>query len=170
MKIYTKTGDNGETSLVGGVRILKSDARLEAYGTIDELNSFIGLLRSKTLSENDFLLEIQQNLFIVGGYLATDQSRTKLRDSFALSEKVITTIEEKIDEMQKKLPPLDNFVIPGENELSSLSHVCRTITRRAERHIYRLNGNGNMNIDKNLKIYMNRLSDFFFLYARMLSK
>ena len=168
MKIYTKTGDNGETSLVGGVRILKSDARLEAYGTIDELNSFIGLLRSKTLSENDFLLEIQQNLFIVGGYLATDQSRTKLRDSFVLSEKVITTIEEKIDEMQKKLPPLDNFVIPGENELSSLSHVCRTITRRAERHIYRLNGN--MNIDKNLKIYMNRLSDFFFLYARMLSK
>ena len=168
MKIYTKTGDNGETSLVGGVRILKSDARLEAYGTIDELNSFIGLLRSKTLSENDVLLEIQQNLFIVGGYLATDQSRTKLRDSFVLSEKVITTIEEKIDEMQKKLPPLDNFVIPGENELSSLSHVCRTITRRAERHIYRLNGN--MNIDKNLKIYMNRLSDFFFLYARMLSK
>ncbi|MBO5850032.1 MAG: cob(I)yrinic acid a,c-diamide adenosyltransferase [Paludibacteraceae bacterium] len=168
MKIYTKTGDNGETSLVGGVRILKSDARLEAYGTIDELNSFIGLLRSKTLSENDFLLEIQQNLFIVGGYLATDQSRTKLRDSFVLSEKVITTIEEKIDEMQKKLPPLDNFVIPGENELSSLSHVCRTITRRAERHIYRLNRN--MNIDKNLKIYMNRLSDFFFLYARMLSK
>lgn len=166
MKIYTKTGDNGETSLVGGKRISKSDMRLEAYGTIDELNSFVGLLRAKSTFETDFLLKIQRNLFIVGGCLATDSTCSK--KTFSVSEKIITEIEQKMDEMQKNLSPLTSFVIPGENELSSLSHICRTITRRAERHIYCLEKD--LDVDKNLKIYINRLSDFFFLYARILSE
>lgn len=168
MKIYTKTGDNGETSLIGGKRILKSDMRLEAYGTIDELNSFLGLLRSKSSFENDFLLKIQQNLFIVGGCLATDTQSGSASSSLFVPEEIISEIEKKMDEMQKKLSPLTSFVVPGENELSSLSHICRTITRRAERHICCLEKD--LVIDKNLKIYINRLSDFFFLYARILSK
>ncbi len=168
MKIYTKTGDNGETSLVGGVRVSKSDIRLEAYGTIDELNSFLGLLRSKSSLEKDFLFKIQQNLFVVGGCLATDQRCTELKKSFVISEEAICEIEAKIDEMQKNLSPLKHFVIPGENELSSLSHICRTVTRRAERQICCMEKE--VDIDKNLKIYINRLSDFFFVYSRILSE
>ncbi len=168
MKVYTKTGDNGETSLVGGVRVSKCDIRLEAYGTIDELNSFLGLLRSKSSLEKDFLFKIQQNLFVVGGCLATDKRCEELKKSFMISDETIEEIEEKIDEMQKNLSPLKHFVIPGKNELSSLSHVCRTVARRAERQIYCMEKE--IDIDKNLKIYINRLSDFFFVYSRILSE
>lgn len=168
MKIYTKTGDNGETSLVGGVRVSKSDIRLEAYGTIDELNSFLGLLRSEVQDEKyqHFIFKIQNDLFTIGGYLATDTTLTPLHASLQLDEKEVYLIEEAIDDISKQLPPLKNFVIPGKSRISALCHVCRSVARRAERNIYILENT--VPISFVVKKYMNRLSDYLFVLARLM--
>lgn len=169
-KIYTKTGDNGSTSLLGGTKVPKDDWRLEAYGTVDELNSFIGLLSDKIISRVgnvstslDQLEQIQNDLFRIGSVLSYDHlGKMKIELSY-VSETDIEKLEKWIDEMQETLPELKNFIIPGGDEVISLCHICRTITRRAERKSihaiqYPL-----------ILIYLNRISDYFFVLARFLN-
>lgn len=170
MKIYTKTGDKGETSLVGGVRTSKNDIRLNAYGTIDELNSFLGLFRSKLtdVKEKNIILDIQNTLFCIGAHLATDKKTTKVSEFAKISDEKVSKLEELIDEIQKELPKLTEFIIYGEDELSSICHVCRAISRRAEREIITVNQIDT--VDNNIMEYMNRLSDFLFVLARFNTK
>ncbi len=168
MKIYTKTGDNGTTSLVGGKRVSKTDARLHAYGTIDELNSFLGLLKTKIEpDERPIIHEIQNTLLCIGANLATDTSTTTLHESAKISSKKIDILEKSIDEINQKLPKLTQFVVYGDNENSALCHVCRAIARRAERAILEIDNQEF--IDSELKKYINRLSDFLFVFARHLA-
>ena len=168
MKIYTKTGDKGTTSLVGGQRVSKTDIRLQAYGTVDELNAFLGLLKIKLSGEErDLIHTIQNTLMRVGANLATDATTTKLDESAKISLENITFLEENIDKMNDKLPKLSNFIIYGEEETSALCHICRAITRRAERII--LEAKDQVFIEDNTAIYMNRLSDFLFVLARFLT-
>ena len=169
MKIYTKTGDKGTTSLVGGQRVSKTDIRLQAYGTVDELNAFLGLLKTKLSGEErDLIHTIQNTLMRVSANLATDTTTTKLDDSAKISLENITFLEENIDKMNDKLPKLNNFIIYGEEEKSALCHVCRAIARRAERTI--IEASNQLFINENTIIYMNRLSDFLFVLARFLTK
>lgn len=171
MKIYTKTGDNGSTSLFGGDRLLKSDIRVEAYGSVDELNSYVGLLADKLIA-TDFsihLQKIQNILFNIGSILATvdEQYKSKLPE---LKNEYIDFLENQIDRMQEKLPVMTQFVLPGGHENISLAHVVRTVCRRAERAIVRID-----NIDQDPQIqwsviYLNRLSDYFFVLSRFLTQ
>lgn len=171
MKIYTKTGDNGSTSLFGGERLLKSDIRVEAYGTVDELNSFVGLLADKLVS-TDFsihLQKIQNILFNIGSVLATvdDQYKSKLPE---LKNEYLLFLEKQIDIMQESLPVMTQFVLPSGHEHVSLAHVVRTICRRAERAIIRIE---DFEMDDQIKwsvIYLNRLSDYFFVLSRFLTQ
>lgn len=163
-KIYTKSGDAGMTSLVDGSRVKKNDSRLEAYGTIDELSSFIGLLIAKLktnaklckASYIDFLLQVQNDLFSVGAALATPSCI-----EVGLNP---TKIENEIDSLQFDLPELHAFILPGGCEESALSHVCRTICRRAERNIVEMQEFAE--ISNEIIIYINRLSDYFFVLAK----
>ena len=169
MKIYTKTGDGGETGLVGGTRVPKTDARLDAYGTVDELNSFVGLLLTYPMNnENrDFLQNIQHRLFTLGAYLATDQSKTTLHAASVLKSEEISAIEVEIDRLNEVLPPLQAFILPGGVGAAAVCHVCRSVARRAERNICQL-----LNvypIDNLVLIYINRLSDYFFSLARFIN-
>ena len=173
MKIYTKTGDKGKTSLIGGERILKSDIRLESYGTADELNSFIGLLLAKVTNETypyrDMLLHIQNKLFGLGAFLADPTAATSERAKWISAEDTQQT-EEDIDTLSRDLPPLHGFILPSGNERVALCHICRTITRRLERCMTRLfldNGNDTMTQkEEECLHYVNRLSDFFFVLSR----
>ena len=172
MKIYTKTGDKGYTSLFGGKRVLKSDDRVEAYGTSDELNSFIGLLRDHIddKSYRDILLKIQNEIFVIGSYLATppdEKSEKKLKID-ALGEENIQFLEERIDEMNKDLPVMTHFILPGGHPLVSYCHVCRNICRKTERNVVKLSEI--TTIDPIIITYLNRLSDYFFVLARKLAK
>lgn len=170
MKIYTKTGDMGQTGLIGGVRVNKNDIRLEAYGTVDELNSFIGFLLAEiTESYNtNFLEEIQQHLFAIGSYLATDDKVAgELKQKFLPPTEIVDFIEHEIDQMDEKLPPLTNFILPGGSKSVALAHVCRTITRRAERRLFEMKTSHD--VDNLIIIYFNRLSDYFFVLARHLT-
>lgn len=166
MKIYTKTGDTGDTSLIGGKRVSKDDIRLQAYGTVDELNSFLGLLRAKTETtrEKELILEIQNDLFSLGANLATDISDTNLPESAKIPSERIEKIEKIIDEYQSQLPPLKSFIVYGEDELSALCHICRAVARRAEREIITLHRHSTA--DFNVISYVNRLSDLLFVLAR----
>jgi cob(I)alamin adenosyltransferase len=166
MKIYTKTGDKGTSGLIGNTRTSKDDIRLEAYGTIDELNSFIGLLLAEGLDANDnaFVSDIQHRLFNIGSYLATDQSAVKTPPSLPVSESVILDVERQIDQISAQLPQINKFVLPGGNKTSALSHVCRTVCRRAERNIVRVSHS--YEVHPILITYVNRLSDYFFILAR----
>ena len=170
MKIYTKTGDKGTTSLIGGKRVLKNSDKLNAYGTIDELNSFLGLLRAKTTDENikNEILDIQNTLFNVGAHLALDENVEKIPEFAQINDEKIKKIEDLIDFFQENLPKITNFIIYGENELSAICHVCRAICRRAEREIITVNQQ--YNIDSNVITYVNRLSDFLFVLARIYTK
>ena len=170
MKIYTKTGDHGTTSLVGGERISKSCERIESYGTIDELNSYVGLLVTYCTDEMDknMLQTIQNKLFVIGGYLATDTSKTAVRQSLILDEDNVKAIEAEIDRIDQLLPPLRVFILPGGSRAAALCNVCRTVCRRAERCIIRLMEAG-AEIDDNVLSYVNRLSDYFFLLSRKLN-
>ena len=168
MKIYTKTGDLGETSLYGGRRVVKNDLQVETYGTVDELSSFLGLSISKTpTSEKQFLIEIQKDLWKVMAVLSGST------DDLSFLEERIAAFEKKIDTLTKKLPELRRFILPGGNELSSLFHVTRTICRKAERRCVGL-GNAHLKLKiKNFKLivkYLNRLSDLLFTYARWYGK
>ena len=167
MKIYTKTGDKGTTGLIGGTRVAKSHIRLETYGTIDELNSFIGLLIEEITDKEtiDFLMFIQQKLFVIGSYTATDTDKTEILSESKILGNDIALMEQQIDLMNDKLPPLKNFVLPGGSKSGALAHVCRTVCRRAERCMVRLAENGST-ADENPLIFVNRLSDYFFVLAR----
>ena len=170
MKIYTKTGDGGTTSLVGGKRVRKDSVRLNAYGTVDELNSFVGLLRCKiTESEIDRLLNsVQNRLFDVGSYLATEEEKLHLIEKCLLMEDDILPLEQAIDLWQAELEPLRSFILPCGNERVSVCHICRTVTRRLEREMVAIDiDTSQMRIC--LK-YVNRLSDFFFVLARKIAK
>ena len=165
MKIYTKTGDEGMTSLVGGKRVKKCCARLDSYGSVDELNSFIGLLVTYITDEADiaFLQKIQRELFMVGGSLATDLSVSEARCE--VTQAMISDIESEIDRLSAALPPLRSFVVPGGSRAAALAHVCRTVCRRAERCVFALIEEGGA-VEENVAVYLNRLSDYFFVLAR----
>lgn len=164
--IYTRTGDKGTTSLVGGQRVSKADRRIESYGTIDELNSFIGLLMTAIDDAEDeqFLLFIQHKLFTIGSYLATDQSTTELKIESQVTQESIEKIEHEIDRIDEELPKMKNFVLPGGCRSASLAHVCRTVCRRAERRIYSLAEQAE--VEDPVLIFINRLSDYLFVLAR----
>lgn len=168
-KVYTKTGDEGNTSLVGGIRISKADVRLEAYGTVDELNSHIGLLDAYVTDEtiDAVLTRIQSDLFIVGTHLATDQSQTPLYPSAILPEGEIEYIEKEIDKILAELPEKLGFVLPGGSISASQAHVCRTVSRRAERYVIRLSQEAT--VGKEILQFLNRLSDYFFVLAKKLN-
>ena len=167
MKIYTKTGDKGETGLFGGERVSKNSLRIEAYGTIDELNAFIGLaiIEVSDKSVKDLLQKIQNWLFSIGADLATpDNEKTKKLNVFRTPEEYYLYIEKEIDNYEKKLEELRNFILPGGTKGAALLHICRTITRRAERMVVALNST--VKIGNNIIIFLNRLSDLLFVLAR----
>jgi len=169
MKLYTKTGDQGQTGLIGGTRVPKNDVRIEAYGTVDELNSFIGMLTTYDLSDENltFLRLVQINLFVIGSYLATDFSKMEPKEESILKTNSIEQIEKEIDRLDSSLPPLNSFILPGGSQSGALSHVCRTISRRAERRIFDMNNT--YKIDNQMLVYFNRLSDYFFALSRQLT-
>lgn len=158
------------TSLVGGQRVSKCCDRLESYGTVDELNSHIGVLITYCKAEEDkaFLTDVQGKLFVVGGYLATDNSSHEVRQGNIVTEEMVTAVEHEIDRLQTLLPPLRLFILPGGSRGASYAHVCRTICRRAERCILRLAECG-AEVDCQVTAYVNRLSDYFFVLARKLN-
>ena len=171
MKIYTKTGDKGETSLFGGERVLKDSLRIESYGTIDELNSFIGLAITEVLDKEvlNLLGKIQNMLFNVGADLATPVlERNKKLKVKRVSSDYAEEIEKAIDYFESKLVPLQNFILPGGSKAAAILHVCRTVARRAERRVIRLNNTEQ--VGENLIIFLNRLSDLFFVLARFENK
>lgn len=165
-KLYTRTGDKGKTSLVGGERVSKAHQRIECYGSTDELNSFIGLLIDAVTEQDDknFLRFIQHKMFSVGSYLATDPEKTELRIESQISNETIQRIEQEIDRLDAGLPELKDFILPGGGRSASLAHVCRTVCRRAERQIYRLTEIAE--VEDNVLVFINRLSDYFFILAR----
>ena len=167
--VYTKTGDKGRTGLIGGTRVLKTDARLEAYGTVDELNSHLGVLITYLTEEGDaeFLRVVQDKLFGVGSYLATDQEKTDLHAVSIIKPEDVEKIELAIDEADNGLPAINNFVLPGGARASAFCHVCRTVCRRAERRILALTDH--LTIDQNLLAYINRLSDYLFVLSRRIN-
>jgi cob(I)alamin adenosyltransferase len=169
MKIYTKTGDKGQTGLIGGTRVPKNDVRLEAYGTIDELNSFIGVLTTHTLTQSnlEFLRFLQHKLFTIGAYLATDTTVVSLNSASILEEGSISLVEAEIDKLNLELPELNSFILPGGSESGALCHVCRTVARRAERRLYDMNNL--YGVDNHVIVFMNRLSDYFFVLSRFLT-
>ena len=170
--IYTRTGDEGTTSLVGGVRVPKTHVRLEAYGTIDELNAYLGMLVSliENSEDKDLLLFVQHRLFSVGAYLATDQSCTVQRQESFISVEDIQRLEGRIDCLDAELPPLKAFVLPGGSYPASVCHVCRTVCRRAERRMLALEEQGICEIDAIYKSFINRLSDYLFILSRKLNQ
>ena len=169
MKIYTKTGDQGTTALFGGQRLPKSDLRIETYGTVDELNSYLGLLRDQEVNagRKEVLVEIQDRLFTIGSILATEPGNTKVKIP-SLQESDITFLEKEIDQMDAQLPPMKFFVLPGGHPSVSIGHVVRTVCRRAERLVIALNSQGPA-VDPLVIKYLNRLSDYFFMLCRMMA-
>ena len=176
MKIYTKTGDKGTTGLVGGKRIPKHDLRIDSYGTIDELNSYLGLIRDQEISTDHktTLLDIQNQLFVIGSLLATDpkllkeESKRKRLGITFLNPEAITCLETEIDVMNNELPAMTHFILPGGHQTVSFCHIARCICRRAERSISKLHIEHPTQPE--ILIYLNRLSDFIFVLARKLSK
>ena len=169
-KIYTRTGDKGTTSLVGGKRVSKSDPRLDAYGTIDELNSFIGLMLSvmdgKAESAEN-IRWIQQKLFNIGGCLATDTTSFPLPDSCKILVQDVERMEKMIDAAQEGLPEQRSFILPGGTQAASYAHVARTVCRRAERLIIALPNDAA--VPSELLQFINRLSDYLFVLARRIN-
>ena len=169
MKVYTKTGDKGKTSLIGGKRVAKDEIQIEAYGTVDELNSNLGLLRDHCTSEDDksFILNIQENLFIIGSLLAIDYSIKKENNPIKFSSKKTDLIEKEIDKISSTLPEMTNFIIPGGHITVSICHIARSICRRAERKCVKFSKDYEINQD--IIIYINRLSDYLFTLSRKIS-
>jgi cob(I)alamin adenosyltransferase len=169
-KIYTKTGDKGNTSLIGGTKVPKNDIRIETYGTVDELNSWIGLINDQ-LSDAEFsneLREIQDRLFTIGSSLATDaqkETKMKLPD---LHQSDITILENSIDQMTSRLPEMKSFILPGGHPLVSSIHIVRCVCRRAERLAVNMQQH-ELFIDEKVIQYLNRLSDYLFTLARYVS-
>ncbi|MES2680704.1 MAG: cob(I)yrinic acid a,c-diamide adenosyltransferase [Bacteroidota bacterium] len=167
-KIYTKTGDKGETSLLGGTRLPKHHIRIEAYGTVDELNSHIGLLRDvvEDQSSLDLLVSIQDRLFTLGSHLAADPVKNKMQLPQVFEED-ITALEKAIDGINDQVPEMKSFVLPGGHVYVSYCHIARCVCRRAERAVLRLAENEK--VDNIHPKYLNRLSDYLFMLSRLLS-
>jgi cob(I)alamin adenosyltransferase len=174
-KIYTKTGDKGQTSLLGGTRVNKFDLRINAYGTVDELNSYLGLLRDLIQAENtqiksevyrDMLIQIQDRLFTIGSHLAADPEKNKMALP-PMHNSDVTDLELAIDKINELVPPMKSFVLPGGHVLVSHAHVARCICRRAERIVLELNEQEK--VEDFIIIYMNRLSDYIFMLSRGLA-
>lgn len=168
--VYTKTGDLGTTGLIGGTRVPKTHIRLEAYGTIDELNSNIGLLITYLNDERDrtFLQKVQNKLFAVGSHLATDQEKVQLNKVSIIIPDDVEQIEHEIDAADEILPPLHSFVLPGGATGAAVAHICRTVCRRAERRILALAEQ--VEISSELLAYVNRLSDYLFVLSRKMNQ
>jgi cob(I)alamin adenosyltransferase len=167
MKIYTKGGDKGETGLFGGKRVPKSSARIEAYGTIDELNSFIGLAITEVKSEDvkKLLQKIQDQLFTVGADLAAPETEIDKKHSIVrVPESFFLDTEKEIDKYDAQLKPLQNFILPGGSKPAALLNICRVVCRRAERRVVALSEKSE--VGGNIIIFLNRLSDLFFVLAR----
>lgn len=171
-KIYTKTGDKGRTSLVGGSKVAKTDARLDSYGTVDELNSFVGVLRSEIQKDSElhaakapYLETLQNLLFNIGSQLACEDPvlREKLPP---VTEKAVTELEAQIDKLQAELAPLKQFILPGGTTAAALAHVCRSVCRRAERVTCEVMNQHE--VPGPIPVFLNRLSDYFFVLARWL--
>jgi cob(I)alamin adenosyltransferase len=169
MKIYTKTGDKGSTSLIGGTRVAKSDLRIEAYGTVDELNSYIGLVRDQEVNKSrlDLLKEVQDRLFTIGALLATDPERSKMKTP-DLYEDDIILLEQEIDKMTAEVPPLRSFILPGGHQSVSFCHVARCVCRRAERLAIELQQTSQ--VEELVIKYLNRLSDYLFSLCRKMTQ
>ena len=169
MKVYTRKGDTGETSLIGGTRVKKYNLRIEAYGTVDELNSFIGLIRDTAeASDQDALLtDIQTRLFTIGTELASDPENSRMKVP-ELQPADIETLEKAIDKMDEQLEPLKNFILPGGDLAASYCHVARCVCRRAERRVIELNEQAA--VDPKIMKYLNRLSDYLFVVARYFTR
>lgn len=168
-QIYTKTGDKGTTALIGGTRVPKNNFRLEAYGTVDELNTNAGMIRSYPVDENTIktIVRIQNQLFTIGSYLATDEKVSDLRNKLVTDEKEIEFLELEMDKLESKLPPLSNFVLPGGHPAVAQCHISRTICRRAERRVISMSEQ--VEVDEWVIRYLNRLSDYFFVLSRFLT-
>ena len=168
-KVYTRSGDMGKTSLVGGQRVSKASARLEAYGTVDELSSHLGLLAAMLAdgSDKEMIIRIQNCLFNVCTNLATDQEQTELYPSAYLPDGEIEAMEQKVDEIMKMLPERQGFVLPGGTKEAAQAHVCRTVCRRAERRIVALSEVAK--ITPSVLQYVNRLSDYLFVLAKKIN-
>ena len=176
MKIYTKTGDTGTTALFGGTRVKKYNLRIESYGTVDELNSYIGLIKDQDISDinKSYLLQIQNELFTLGAMLATPPEKETLKSGKQrlnipkIDETSILSLEKKIDKIDEELPQMTHFILPGGHQAVSFCHIARCVCRRAERLSVELNDQEKINT--NIIIYLNRLSDYLFMLARKLSK
>jgi cob(I)alamin adenosyltransferase len=170
MKIYTKTGDDGSTGLFGGGRVRKSDARIECYGTVDELNAALGWARVVAGGDSigESLLRVQNELFVVGSHLATPEDSPHTRSLPALDEAMVGRLEMEIDAAEGELSPLRNFILPGGGEVAARLHLCRTICRRAERVLV------DFSLDRpvagTILTYLNRLSDWLFVMARLANR
>ena len=175
MKIYTKTGDTGTTALFGGTRVPKHHIRIESYGTVDELNSHLGLIRDQDIDSHykDLLIHIQDRLFTVGAILATDPKKAILKSGKErlnipkITIKDAERLEQEMDTMNAALPPMTHFVLPGGHQTVSFCHIARCVCRRAERLTTALNDIEG--VEPNTLIYLNRLSDYLFVLARKLS-
>jgi len=169
-KIYTKTGDDGTTGLVGGNRVRKSNLRLDAYGTVDELNAYIGLLHSMITDAKiqELLLLVQNKLFVIGSKLASDEKGKLITDGLDCSGNDIQVLEKAIDEYDAELPALTQFILPGGSMLVSYCHVARTVCRRAERRVVQLAET--TPIEELIVQYLNRLSDYLFVLSRKVAK
>jgi cob(I)alamin adenosyltransferase len=168
VKIYTKKGDKGTTALIGGKRVSKSHIRIEAYGTVDELNSWLGLIAGSfnTVTEKEMLRKIQEVLFVMGSLLAADPAKAKMKLP-EISEDDITLLENEIDRMNEKLPALTAFILPGGTTLTSYCHIARCVCRRAERKTVVLSLKSK--VAPIIITYLNRLSDYLFVLARFAS-
>ena len=175
MKIYTKTGDKGFTALFGGTRVPKHHIRIESYGTVDELNSYLGLIHNQDINQNykNLIIHIQDRLFTVGAILATDPKKAILKNGKKrltipkISSKDIKLLEQEMDTMNEALPPITHFVLPGGHQTVSFCHIARCVCRRAERLATALNEIESIN--PNTLMYLNRLSDYLFVLARKLT-
>jgi cob(I)alamin adenosyltransferase len=168
MKIYTKKGDQGQTSLIGGTRVSKHHLRIESYGTVDELNSYIGLIRSQKIDEEQkvVLKEIQDRLFTIGSSLASDPEHSKMKIP-DLYDSDVTLLEKEIDKMNEMLPALKHFILPGGELAVASCHLARCVCRRAERIVVHLSEESF--VDEKVLIYINRLSDYLFVLGRKIS-
>jgi len=168
-RVYTKTGDDGTTGLYGGARVPKYDLRIESYGTVDELNSYVGLIRDQVTEDDKIkvLLEIQDRLFTIGAILAAQPGKKNLSVP-ELHETDVELLEKQIDAMDDKLEPMKHFVLPGGNVLVSHTHIARCICRRAERLVVHLSVDNE--VDGLIIKYLNRLSDYLFTLSRMFAK
>ena len=170
MKIYTKTGDDGTTGLFGGGRVRKSDARIECYGTVDELNAALGVAKvaAGEGSIGQAILRVQNELFVVGSHLSTPEDSPSTRSLPLLDEAMVARLEMEIDAAEAELPPLRNFILPGGAELGARLHLARTVCRRAERAL--VDFSMDRPVSGTILTYLNRLSDWLFVMARLANK